>query len=193
MIIQVLLERFKGVASVLELKDYINIVVTIIGIIITGIFSWLLYKMDKKNSELSKKLANLELKSKKGYFLPKTQLNKSSVLVDFQHNLNKYVSFYYVGEDIACVKSVNIKINGNKKKTKEVKDLCFLSQEKFNSFLIELNLTEEELKQRQIDAIIEITMKNSKDYTYMQTLYLGFKNDSGTGTLNKFNMKLDEV
>lgn len=59
--------------------------------------------------------------------------------------------------------------------------------------LFECNITEEERSLLHIDMEITLELRNMIGYEYTQILYIGFKNDNGNGTVDRFNMSLQEV
>lgn len=44
-----------------------------------------------------------------------------------------------------------------------------------------------------IDLEINLTLRNMIGYEYVQMLFIGFKNNNGRGTVDSFNMSIQEV
>ena len=55
------------------------------------------------------------------------------------------------------------------------------------------SLHEEELSLPHIDLEINLTLRNMIGYEYVQMLFIGFKNNNGRGTVDSFNMSIQEV
>ena len=153
--------------------------------------------MQKSLERINEKMLDLEKKSKIGYFVPHVKLKDAGIdgfkHSYYNHDLKKYITLANVGTDDVFVIKASGSINGRIYNVPCEKGLFVPN----NSLLKELNfdcsLHEEELSLPHIDLEINLTLRNMIGYEYVQMLFIGFKNNNGRGTVDSFNMSIQEV
>lgn len=154
-------------------------------------------EMQKSLERINEKMLDLEKKSKIGYFVPHVKLKDAGIdgfeHSYYNHDLKKYITLANVGTDDVFVIKASGSINGRIYNVPCEKGLFVPN----NSLLKELNfdcsLHEEGLSLPHIDLEINLTLRNMIGYEYVQMLFIGFKNNNGRGTVDSFNMSIQEV
>lgn len=151
-------------------------------------------RMQEKLERLNEKMFETELKSKIGFFLPQLDEeisgNKKRI---YKHDLRKHISLIHSGDDIVFVDEACYIVNYKKTYGFVHEPMCFIDKAGFNKLYVEIDFDDDTLKQSEVELKIELRLKNSKGYRYMQKISLGFSNDNGIGRVDKFNMSIEEV
>lgn len=150
--------------------------------------------LQARMEQLNKKMLDIELKSKIGYFLPNVDTKRrDGVWLPYKHLLKDGIDLVHAGDDIVFVIEASYMFHGQRRSVIKNKALCFIDKPSFNCYHFALDLTEEELRMFQIDIDIILVLKNSKGYQYRQIINLGFDNNNGEAIINRFNMIIQEV
>lgn len=157
-------------------------------------------KASDKNQErmerINQRMLQLELKSRIGYMVPElyNQIGTDNTrTVLYKHNLKRSICLKNIGDDDVFVISATVRANEREHFDSTNRPLYVSKHALYNDFCIDLQLSELELKQNQVDAEIELNLRNTKGYTYKQVLYIGFENQDGVGIINKFNTEIKEI
>lgn len=146
---------------------------------------------------INEKTLNLEQKARLGYFVPYVKLKDAGVTEfdrsNYTHNLEKYITLANIGTDDVFVLRAQGAINGRTYPIPLEIGLFVSKTPPFKEVNIDCQLSNEERKLPHIDVEISLILRNMAGYKYMQTLYIGFKNQDGKGAVESFNMSIQEV
>ena len=154
-------------------------------------------KAQQRMEHLNARMLDIELKSKMGYLLPYFKLKDAGLSEDsrrtYPHYLKEHLKLVNAGDDDLFITSVEMVANNTHSQIPCNTALYVSKKPPFNEFCIEWNLDDKTFASPQIDVKLDIEMKNTKGYKYRQILYIGFENNNGTGTINRFNMDIQEA
>lgn len=154
-------------------------------------------KAQQRMEQLNSRILDMELKAKMGYLLPYFRLKDAGLSEDsrhpYPHYFKEHLKLVNASDDDLFVTSVKMTINETQSEIPCEIILYVSKRPPYNEFCIEWKLDEETFTSPQIDVRLDIGMKNTKGYQYMQILYIGFENKNGIGTINRFNMEIQEV
>lgn len=147
-----------------------------------------------KQFNFTKIVEERNISENKGIFmLDKTNLNVESTEYEIhtnnRYNLRKGLSFHNKGNDNVILKSIVI----NSKEVGKGYNTFFTNQEEYSELVIDLELNDEELKEEEVNLIIELGLENLKGYNYIEVIEIVFKKedkDSYIYNWDKFNIMI---
>lgn len=167
---------------------YYGATLSFIGTVILGALTvW----QNKKAHETNSRLLELDIKAKRGYFVPQYQVKMDGVpkLLKKDHHIeDPGIALVCCGDDNVYVFSSSYALNG--RTVDDTNEIFVTCEGEFNTLFIPVTLTPEERSSDKLEIEIAFYMENSKKYRYTQILYLGFeKKAAGCYHLCSFNSK----
>jgi hypothetical protein len=136
----------------------------------------------------------VDKKAKKGYFLPQ----RTNIVTDKEHeaifnekfDLTKPLRFKNYGDDDIVLTRTKTILNNHTVDYSVVDSNGFFDNKgRFSFMYLQLDLSENELKKDSVVINVTFSLKNSKDYKYIQKITMEFKAESNghLWILTKFN------
>ena len=179
-------------------EQWINIFGGILAYYGSCVIGMIAFWQTNKAHELSLSLFQNELKSNKGYFEPVAYL--PYVLGErpfpIPYDLTDSISFTNKGNDCVVIEKTKLFMKDKLIEVCEGMNLFFsYGDSEFRHYGFETGLTEDDLLDDTIKLNIELFLKNSKGYCYVQKIFLEFKKVTELSNLYNiyaFNMEIVE-
>lgn len=168
---------------------YYGAVLSFIGTVVLGALA---FWQNEKVHDTNKRLLDLEIKSKRGYFIPKNHVKvKDFPRAQYDHFIeDPGIKLLCYGDDNVLVSSISYTLCGRTVQDDKDGELFVPVESEFNEMFVPVKLNKEERALDSVAIEVVLQLKNSKMYHYTQKLYLGFEkneNEDGAYKLCSFN------